>query len=283
MISAFRQFVRLLGQIDRRLQTFILLSVPNWNDAEDITQEVRVRLWQQFDSYDVAKDFGAWALAIAKFQVLSFRKRQSHHGELVSTELVETLAEEIGAICEEMGVEEEALQDCIEKLPPAKRELLTRYYSGQQSLREMAAALDKTTTRCNGPCYARMTLNDCVERTVRGGRAMTDLPHSQSDPKAWEVYTLANALLSDTISADDARRLKELVSSDIEARRWYIRFMHQTIVLRKRSLVSLAGQVEQPLDDAGAAPNIAPSTLPTDCKLSTAGRSLFSALHHPRL
>lgn len=54
-----REFLRLLGQHERRLRGFILSLVPHWADAEDIAQEVRIRLWEQFDNYDPAKDFGA--------------------------------------------------------------------------------------------------------------------------------------------------------------------------------------------------------------------------------
>ena len=52
-----REYLRLLGQHERRLLGFILSLVPNWADADDIAQEVKIRLWEQFDKYDPAKDF----------------------------------------------------------------------------------------------------------------------------------------------------------------------------------------------------------------------------------
>ena len=54
-----QQFLLLLGRHERWLQAFVLSLVPNWADADDIVQEVRICLWQQFDSYDPTKDFGA--------------------------------------------------------------------------------------------------------------------------------------------------------------------------------------------------------------------------------
>ena len=56
---------RLLAQYEPRLRGFILTLCPNWADAEDIAQEVKLRLWEQFDEYDPARDFGAWACTIA--------------------------------------------------------------------------------------------------------------------------------------------------------------------------------------------------------------------------
>ena len=52
-----QQYLTLLGQHEGRLLGFILSLVPNWADADDIAQEVRIRLWKQFDGYDPAKDF----------------------------------------------------------------------------------------------------------------------------------------------------------------------------------------------------------------------------------
>ena len=54
-----REYLRLLSQYEPRLRGFILTLCPNWADAEDIAQEVKLRLWEQFDEYDPAQDFGA--------------------------------------------------------------------------------------------------------------------------------------------------------------------------------------------------------------------------------
>ena len=59
------QFVELLGRNERQLSAYVLTLVADWNDAHDVLQEVRLRLWQQFADYDPAGDFGAWARSIA--------------------------------------------------------------------------------------------------------------------------------------------------------------------------------------------------------------------------
>ena len=53
------QYIQLLAKHERRLRGYILALVPNYADAEDVAQDVRIRLWEQFDRYDPAKDFGA--------------------------------------------------------------------------------------------------------------------------------------------------------------------------------------------------------------------------------
>lgn len=166
-----KQFLKLLGQHERRLRGFILSLAPNWADADDIAQEVRIRLWEQFDNYDPAKDFGAWARTIAYYQVLTHREKQSRRRNVVSNQFIEMVAEEAVAISDELDSGQDALKDCFEKLPEAKRDLLLRYYSGERTTRELSAELGRSfdATR-QAILRTRSTLRDCVEETLeRGG------------------------------------------------------------------------------------------------------------------
>jgi RNA polymerase sigma-70 factor (ECF subfamily) len=174
-----RQFLLLLGRHERRLRAFILSLVPNWADADDIGQEVKIRLWEQFDSYDPAKDFGAWARTIAHYQVLSYREKQGRESRRMSDKFVEALADEASRLSEELDAGQQALKDCFDKLPAAKREMLVHYYSGERTTREIAAELGRTfdATR-QAILRTRIALRDCVEETLEkaaaGGRAQPE-------------------------------------------------------------------------------------------------------------
>jgi hypothetical protein len=50
------------------------------------------------------------------------------------------------------------------------------------------------------------------------------------DPKLWQVYVSAGAVLDGTITADEAGRFDELLRTDVEMRRHYIQFMHDSAV-----------------------------------------------------
>ena len=60
---------------------------------------------------------------------------------------------------------------------------------------------------------------------------MTNHLSGHTDPKRREVYELADALLNRAITAEEADRLGKLVSDDVEARRHYVRFMHDSAAL----------------------------------------------------
>ncbi len=162
------EFLRLLGQHEAGLLGYILSLVPNWADADDIAQEVRIRLWKQFDSYDRSKDFGTWACTIAHYMVHAHRERLSRYGRLFSSPLADLIAREVAAIAEELSASQQTLKDCFEKLPEGKRELLTTYYSGVHTGREIAAQLGQSydATR-QALVRARMALRDCVDEALR--------------------------------------------------------------------------------------------------------------------
>lgn len=163
-----REYLRLLGQHERRLRGYILSLVPNWADADDIGQEVRIRLWEQFDNYDRAKDFGVWARTIAHYQILTHRERVSRQGKLVSDRSVDLIAQEVAALSPELDASERALADCFAKLPETKRKLLLQYYSRGQTARTIAQDLGRSfdATR-QAILRARLVLGNCVESALK--------------------------------------------------------------------------------------------------------------------
>src|SRR5262245_8265994 len=78
------QFLQLFLANERRIYAFILALVPVWSDADDLLQETSAVLWRKLDEFQPGSDFVAWALKIARFEVLNYRKRQSRDRGLFS-------------------------------------------------------------------------------------------------------------------------------------------------------------------------------------------------------
>jgi hypothetical protein len=65
--------------------------------------------------------------------------------------------------------------------------------------------------------------------------------------KREQVYELADALLGNSITVAEAEQLGELVCNDAEARRHYVRFMHESAVLREWGADAPAAEVVPPI------------------------------------
>ena len=178
-----RQFLLLLGQHERRLRAFILSLVPNWADADDIGQEVKIRLWEQFDSYDPAKDFGVRRGRSPTIRSSVIARSNARECRRMSDKFVEAIAQEASRLADELDAGQQALKDCFEKLPAAKRELLVQYYSGQRTTREIAADLRRSFDATRQTILrTRIALRECVEETLSKAAVASRVERKESRP-----------------------------------------------------------------------------------------------------
>jgi RNA polymerase sigma-70 factor, ECF subfamily len=162
------EFVRLLKQHDRRVAAYIFSLVPHWNDAEDLLQNTCVRLWEQFDDYRAGEDFGAWACTIARYEVMTYRKRTGRERLHFSSEVVDALAAQVAA---EQTIAESrlrALADCTRRLADSARRLLDLCYVQRVKVKDAAAQLGRSVNATYLMLSrARRELHDCVEATLK--------------------------------------------------------------------------------------------------------------------
>jgi RNA polymerase sigma-70 factor, ECF subfamily len=162
------EFLRLLSEQDRMLYGYILALVPHWADADDLAQETRVRLWQQFDKYESGTDFGAWARSVAHYLILAHREKASRSRLQFGQAFCDSIAAEFAATPNLMMLRQEALDECMEKLAPPNRVLVERHYAARQSLREMAQQMGRSYEATRKAVYrTQLALADCIESELR--------------------------------------------------------------------------------------------------------------------
>lgn len=157
------RFVSLLKRHERRLNGYVLSLVQRWSDADDILQEVVLALWQQFDKYDPASDFGSWACTVAHYHVLSYRKRMGRQWLLFSEDVDKLLNQEIAGMSKEFGTYQDMLGVCLDKLSETDRSFLNAYYSGTP-IAELAKRLSRGAASLYKDLSAlRRALRACVD------------------------------------------------------------------------------------------------------------------------
>jgi RNA polymerase sigma-70 factor (ECF subfamily) len=164
------QFVELLGAHERALFGYIFSMTGNWDDSQEIMQRLRIRIWEQFDQYDAARPFGAWARAIAYYLVLAFRKEKSRQREYFTERVMQLLDEAYPAAETTMSSSRDALVQCLDKLSGENQRLVMEYYvpggpaALAQSLGKTANALRQAVLR------VRRQLLECVQRNLNSAR-----------------------------------------------------------------------------------------------------------------
>jgi RNA polymerase sigma-70 factor, ECF subfamily len=161
------EFVRLLGQNQRRLFLYIITLVPNYNDAEEIIQNTNLVMWREFEQFELGTNFTAWACKVAFHQVLAWRKKRQRDRLQFSDAFLEAVAEESAAALDALDERSQLLAGCIDRLPEAQRQLVRLRYSEGQAIDVIARRVDKSVDAVYRTLSRiRHTLHNCVTQKM---------------------------------------------------------------------------------------------------------------------
>lgn len=140
--------------------------LPNYQDVNDVLQDVNLKLWERQATFEIGSNFGAWACTLARYSILSHRaKLKRQNWLLFSDELVEKLAEPPSADVSPsyLSGKRTALHYCMKKLKPKELELLQARYDGDISVVEHAEKVGTTAQSLRVVLHRiRMGLKECV-------------------------------------------------------------------------------------------------------------------------
>lgn len=147
---------------------FLRSVTPQLADAEDLLQDTARQIAARFDEYDKARPFGPWAMGIAKYKVMEWRRRQAKGALLLEEEAIAAIHfsySERSADWQQVG---RAIDQCLKTASPAAEELLRLRY-----LEELkpAAIAEKLGTTANSVSVrlsrARDALRDCLRKRLK--------------------------------------------------------------------------------------------------------------------
>ena len=165
-------FVRLLTQHERRVYAYILSLVPRWHDADEIAQETNVRLWKEFDRFEPGTNFAAWAIRVAHFQVLTWRKKVSRSKLVFGQDFIELVTAEHLRLDSKSDERHQALGLCIEELNSRNRDLLAQCYAEGAKIKEVAKKVNRTTESVYKSLQRiRLALHKCISKRLAMERA----------------------------------------------------------------------------------------------------------------
>lgn len=158
------RFLRLYVEHEEALRGFVRSLVPTLEDAREVMQQTAAVLWRKFD--DVA-DFRPWAFGVAKFEALAFLRDRARDRHVFGDEVLALLEAEAMEAARSSEREERALEECLQKLPSAQRELVETAYAPGVRMDELARSAGRTPMALYKSLHRiRMALADCVQLTV---------------------------------------------------------------------------------------------------------------------
>jgi RNA polymerase sigma-70 factor (ECF subfamily) len=158
------QFLRLFSEHQPALHTFVRSMLSNRNEASEVMQSVAVVLWQKFES---ATDFRKWAFGVARLEVLRFLQNRKRDRHVFDDELVNSLADSAIEHEGRHDRQREALESCLQKLPPAQLHLVLSAYTKGARIDELATQRGQTAMALYKILHRiRQALLGCVETAL---------------------------------------------------------------------------------------------------------------------
>ena len=169
--QAAAEFIRQRHQ----LSAFVYGLLRDSHLAEDVLQEVWMRLAQAVERETPITNQAAWCRAVARHLVLQHWERQRSAKVVADSALLETFLDRVeeafaegDQVPEEWAARQEALAECVSGLPERSRRLLTLKYEMRTPLEEIAHTLGQSFEATTKALYRlRGTLLECVERKLR--------------------------------------------------------------------------------------------------------------------
>ena len=162
----YEAFVRLLLEHEPRVRSFLRGLLPTWQDVEEVTQEASLVAWRKFGDFEAGTSFGGWLLTIAKYEALKHRRRVARTPLVFADDVWDLLAEEANAE-DVQQIRRRHLEACLEKLDPAKRNVLLKVHAPGVVMREVAVELGKSEQAFYKAIQRlRASLLDCVTKAI---------------------------------------------------------------------------------------------------------------------
>lgn len=163
-LDDYEVFLRLFMRDQFRVLAYIRSLIFEPAAAEDVFQETCLELWRSFSTFRRDADFAAWALGVARHQVLKHWRTRDRDHHVFSGTMMEQLSATALGLASEITPRQQAVEDCVKLLSDRQRTLLQMFYGENQS----ASAIAERWQRSVHAVYKalkvmRRSLSECVE------------------------------------------------------------------------------------------------------------------------
>jgi RNA polymerase sigma-70 factor (ECF subfamily) len=131
-----RAFEVLLQHYQAKVFRLVFSIVANSARAEEVTQDVFLKVWQALPAYDGRASLATWIYTIARNTSISYLRAEFYRKTLPLEEAPEPFAE-VEPVLSRIEIER-----LLATLPDEQREVIVLFYLQERSIEDVAAMLD---------------------------------------------------------------------------------------------------------------------------------------------
>jgi RNA polymerase sigma-70 factor, ECF subfamily len=131
----------LLAGFRRKVFGLTYSYLRNRDAAEDVTQEVFIKIWRALADFDGRASMSTWIYTIARNASLSALRSRRTHASLSDPEVLAEADCAGASVPDETELHRAQLMRLVDQLPPKQRQVVMLFYMQEQSHEEVGAML----------------------------------------------------------------------------------------------------------------------------------------------
>ena len=165
MAEERKEFMAEFVRAERSIRALLMSATGDLNLVDDLMQNVAVALWKKWPEYNPGRPFRAWALGIARIEILRWRRTAARNRIVLDVQILDQLVAAADRTAEEADQGLYMLAECLVGVKGDARQVLNlKYIYGLRS-RQIAEKLDKGVGAVEMILTrTRRALRECIER-----------------------------------------------------------------------------------------------------------------------
>lgn len=166
------RFTQLWTEAQPTVSQYVASLIRDQGAVRDIVQNTSLALLRKYSDYDDSRPFLAWALGVAKFEILGHRRDFDRNRMIFDSEFIDLYTQGWVDAAPRINDESMALQDCVRELKERAQEIVRLRYAEDQTSESIAGRLNLTAANVRAILKrSRDVLRRCVEKRgrLRGG------------------------------------------------------------------------------------------------------------------
>ncbi len=149
------------------VRSYIASAIRDFNDVEDVVQEVAVAVARGYAASDRSLPFVPWALGIARHKIADYQRRHYRNKQVFDTDLLELIEHAHQEIELETSDIRRALDDCVNRLQERGRMLIKMRYTHDLKPAQIAERVGISANAVGVSLHrTRKALSECIRRRM---------------------------------------------------------------------------------------------------------------------
>ena len=162
------EFILDLTQVQQLLFGFLFKRLADREQAREVLQRTNLVLCRKSSAFEPGTNFKAWAMSVANYEVLSYRKNQARERLVFTDEVYAIIGTEDDGRSSAQLDRLAHLSHCLQGMSSKNRELLDWRYQGERTMEKIAEDIGSTIGAVKVKLHRlRRQLLGCIQNRMK--------------------------------------------------------------------------------------------------------------------